>query len=159
MKWHGKSDEGLAWLLSQVIQNSAIPHFSLNQKWIAKYLCNVTLKFPTFVKILNFIIIKLKKYFIMFTDWLTSKFDVEDFLKVLNFKILILRIEMSIQEYSVIVIKFNNFNNNIEILLIIYIICFLRLNLHYQYNNIMCFKLIININILFQDNDWIYHLE
>jgi hypothetical protein len=66
---------------------------------------------------------------------------------------------MSIQECSVIAAEFNNSDNNIEILFMTYIICFLRLNLHYEYNNIMYLELVINVNILFQDDNWIHYLE
>ena len=59
------------------------------------------------------------------------QFNVQNFFKMLDFKILVLQAEMSIQKHSVIAAKFNNSNNNIEILIIIYSTCFLKFNFHY----------------------------
>ena len=77
------------------------------------------------------------------------QFDVKNFLKMLDFKILILQAEMSIQKYSAVAMKFNNLNNNIEILIIIYSTCFLKFNFHYQCSNVIYLKFVINFNITF----------
>ena len=157
-EWRGKPGGGLAWFLSRVIQDPAIPHFPLDREWIAKYLCNVTPKFPTFVAILNFVVIKLKERLIVFTDWPTSEFDVESFLKVLEFKVLVLRAGMSTQERSAIAAEFNNPDSNVEILLVTYATCSLGLNLHYQCNNVVCLELAINVNTTLQGGGRIHRL-
>ena len=77
------------------------------------------------------------------------QFDVKNFLKMLNFKILILQAEMSIQKCSAVAAKFNNSDSDVEILIVTYSTCFLKLNFYYQCNNIICLKSVINFNIIF----------
>ena len=78
---------------------------------------------------------------------------------MLDFKILVLQAEISIQKYSAVVTKFNDSDNDVEILIVIYSTCFLKFNFHYQCNNIIYLKSVINFNIIFQNNIKIHQLN
>ena len=84
------------------------------------------------------------------------QFNVQNFFKMLDFKILVLQAEMSIQKCSAVAAEFNNLNNDVEILTIIYSTYLLKLNFHYQCSNVVYLKSVINFNIIFQNNVRIY---
>jgi len=66
---------------------------------------------------------------------------------------------MSAQECAAVEEEFNNLNNNVQILVIIYVICAVSLNFHNMYADIIMLELIISANIIVQNSDYVHKLE
>ena len=66
---------------------------------------------------------------------------------------------MSAQEHVAVKEKFNNSENNVQILMIIYIICVISLNLHNICADIIMLELIISTNIIMQSSNHVHRLE
>jgi len=88
-----------------------------------------------------------------------SQYETDMFLSILELKILSIHVSMSMQEQTVIVIRFNDLNKDVDALIMMYKTCFLSLNLYLACTDVIMMKSVINANIILQTLRHVHRLN
>ncbi|WEW60075.1 hypothetical protein PRK78_005559 [Emydomyces testavorans] len=148
-KWRKTRGGGLVWLLSRIVQDVQVPAIPADRQWILGYMTNMTPKFPTFLAILNEVVIQRKRRLLVFTAYTTCQFLVEGYVKLLALEVLSLRAGMSMTDRDSVVAKFNNPESGVQILIATYSTCSVGLNLHQNCSDVVMLEPAIDYNATF----------
>ena len=87
------------------------------------------------------------------------QYETDMFLSILELKILSIHASMSIQEQAAVAVRFNDLNEDVDALIMMYRTCFLSLNLHLACADVMMMKSVINANIILQTLRHVHRLD
>lgn len=159
VKWQHKSEDELTWLISCMHQNVATSYVSENQEWIVSYFTNITLKFSTLMTIIKKICVDKKNCLLIFITFLISQYTVKCFFQNLDFEVTTLCVDMFTQKRFTVTLLFNDVNFTLQVLVIIYWTCSLRLNLHKCCSTVVMLELMINNSTVLQVIDYVHCLD
>ena len=108
---------------------------------------------------MNDMIIKRKQRLLIFQAYLMSQYETDMFLSILELKILSIHTSMLMQEQTIITVRFNDLNEDVDALIMTYRTCSLSLNLHLACADVVMMKSVINANIILQTLKHIYRLD
>lgn len=157
-KWREKPAGALIWIISRMILAFSIPHVPIGRAWIAHYLSNICPKFKTLAKVASSVVLERNSRLLVFNAYPTTQYLAEQFLKVLGFRVKVLRAGMTADRISSVAAEFNDKNASVDVLVITYATCSFGLNLHRICHDLVMAEPALNANTALQTIGQVHRL-